>query len=153
MPKYRLPDEPRPGALGRIAVNPAWPMLAIMVAGAWLSWPWFAVNAHAIGSPRRWLMTAIALGGFVVVGGTWAGIIVVAPDDIGPVAAGLAILGLIVLKLAFAYALFAMQLPSFHLHAYYRGVVRNGGLVVLAGWLVARELMPHVPGIVRMVVR
>ena len=38
---YRIADEPRPGAMEHLAVDPLWPFLAIMFGGAWLSWPWF----------------------------------------------------------------------------------------------------------------
>ena len=31
-------DEPLPGPLQRIAVNPFWPLLAVMFGGAWVSW-------------------------------------------------------------------------------------------------------------------
>ena len=33
---YRIADEPRPGAMEHLAVDPLWPFLAIMFGGAWL---------------------------------------------------------------------------------------------------------------------
>jgi len=41
---YRIADEPRPGALSQLAVNPLWPLLAVMLGGTWIAWPWFALN-------------------------------------------------------------------------------------------------------------
>ena len=50
---YRIGDEPRPGALARVAVDPMWPLLAVMLGGVWLSWPWFVLNGVVVGSPTR----------------------------------------------------------------------------------------------------
>ena len=50
---YHLADEPRPGGLAHLAVQPFWPLLAMMLAGSWLALPWFVVNALAVGSPTR----------------------------------------------------------------------------------------------------
>ena len=50
---YHIADEPAASPLSKYAVSPLWPMLAVMFGGAWLAWPWFAVNAFAIGSASR----------------------------------------------------------------------------------------------------
>jgi hypothetical protein len=153
VPKYHLPDEPLPGPLGRIAVDPMWPLLAQMVGGAWLSAPWFAINAHAIGSPRRWLMTAVALGGLALTAGLWIGALVLFPADASRMQVRLVVLGIMVVKLAVAYASFALQARPFALHAYYRGIVRNGAFVVLASYFVDKSLFEHVPSIWIVVLR
>lgn len=62
---YRLPDEPRPGALSNLVVHPMWPLLSIMFGGPWLSWPWFLVNGWALGSPTR-VREALVVGAGVV---------------------------------------------------------------------------------------
>src|SRR5690606_15917739 len=46
---YRIEDEPGSSALERAIVDPRWPLLASMFAGGWLAFPWFVVNAFALG--------------------------------------------------------------------------------------------------------
>jgi hypothetical protein len=53
MTAYSILDEPTPGAAARVAVSPLWPVLALLFDGAWLAWPWLALNAFALGVPRR----------------------------------------------------------------------------------------------------
>src|SRR5688500_16070714 len=53
MNSYRVVDEPHPSGLSQWAVRPLWPLFAQMLAGAWLSWPWFVLNAFALGSATR----------------------------------------------------------------------------------------------------
>ena len=70
---YRIVDEPAPSALGRLAVNPFWIVLAGMfgpaLVGAFVPEPdvlvllWFGLNSFAVGSPtRRGELLWIALG-------------------------------------------------------------------------------------------
>ena len=63
MPKYKILDEPSPGPLAAAAVDPQWPLLVSMLAGPWLGWPWFIVNAHAVGSGSKWKQTLLVLVG------------------------------------------------------------------------------------------
>ena len=54
---YRIGDEPQPGPLAQVAVNPVWPLLVVMFGGADLSWPWFALNSlasAALTAVRSW---------------------------------------------------------------------------------------------------
>jgi len=67
-PVYRIIDEPRPGPLAQIAVNPVWPFLSVMMAGGWLAWPWFALNAFAIGSARKRAEALTVLGATLAAG-------------------------------------------------------------------------------------
>ena len=62
---YRLADEPALGRWRAIAVDPNWPLVGLMLAGAWLGWPWFLVNARALGSPTRRRELAWVLAGLV----------------------------------------------------------------------------------------
>ena len=50
---YQIADEPIETSLRAYVVRPSAPLMAIMLGGAWLSWPWFAFNAIAMGSPTR----------------------------------------------------------------------------------------------------
>ena len=68
---YQIADEPVETTLAAYVVNPTAPLLAAMVAGSWLSWPWFAFNAIAMGSPtkkKELTLCAIALGGTALFG-------------------------------------------------------------------------------------
>src|SRR5688572_26277398 len=66
MSSYVISDEPRPSPLRDYVVRPSAPLLAMMLGGAWLAWPWFIVNGIALGSPtwrREVAMVVIAIAG------------------------------------------------------------------------------------------
>jgi hypothetical protein len=68
MVPYRIHDEPDPGVAARLAVSPLWPVLALLFAGAWLAWPWLALNAFALGArsrARQLFVAVLALGATV----------------------------------------------------------------------------------------
>src|SRR4051795_9855112 len=68
MAKYEIIDEPLPGRLAGIIVNPFYVLLAQMLGGAWLAWPWFLLNSRALGSSTRTRETkllALAVGASV----------------------------------------------------------------------------------------
>lgn len=142
---YRILDEPRPGALARWAVNPLWPLLAIMFGGAWISWPWFAVNAFAIGSPTRWRELALAVGGFVGTAALFFALLTAEANGLlGGVAIEYAVVFLVVWKLAVSYWLYVLQGRTFGLFEYFHGSTRNGMLVVFAGYFLSRRLFPFI---------
>jgi hypothetical protein len=131
---YRIQDEPAPSGLGHLIVNPVFPLLSIMFAGAWLALPWFAFNAFALGSPTRRKELALALAapvGLVAIslGLAVAYTLLKLPEASLPYLRVL----LIVWKLAVAYWLFDLQKRGFALHEYFGGRVRNGVLVLVAG--------------------
>jgi len=133
---YRIMDEPAPSGLGHLIVQPMWPLLAVMFAGVWLALPWFVLNAFALGSPTRLKELGVAALGPLGLLGLWFGLRVVdtlpqVPDGAMPYLALL----LTLWKLAVAYWLFDMQKQSFALHEYFGGRVRNGMVVVGAGFL------------------
>ena len=142
---YRILDEPRPGALAQLAVNPLWPLLAIMFGGAWISWPWFVVNAFAIGSPTRWREVALAVGGFVGTAVLFVTLVKAAAGGlISGVAIKYAVTFLVVWKLAVSYWLYVLQGRTFDLFEYFHGATRNGMLVVFAGYFLSRRLFSFV---------
>ena len=59
---YRIIDEPAPTALERTIVNPTWPLFASMFAGSWLAFPWFVLNAFALGGRRRFAAWTASAG-------------------------------------------------------------------------------------------
>jgi hypothetical protein len=144
---YRIQDEPSPGALGHLVVNPVFPLLAFMMGGVWLGVPWFILNGFAMGSTTRRKETVLAV---LVMPGTLllfklltgmehAGVLTESTMPYAGVSA-------IVWRLAMGYAIFNLQQRSFALHEYYGGVVRNGVLVLLAGVFLGSRIVEGLVG-------
>jgi hypothetical protein len=133
---YQIADEPHETSLGAYVVRPGVPLMAAMVAGSWLSWPWFAFNAIAMGSPTKKKEIALVIAAFV--GTAVLGAIVIAlvrggilPDGIP---ARLAILAIATFKLGMTYYISTVQERTFHVYQYYGGSVRNAAAVVSLGY-------------------
>jgi hypothetical protein len=144
---YRIQDEPSPSGLSHAVVNPMWPLLAAMLAGAWLALPWFALNSHALGSAtrrREWVLAGVALPGtfLLLLGMALLRRQGVVPEGAMPYLA----VGLSVWKLTVAYLLYTLQHRSFALHEYYGGTVRNGMFVLLAGSFFGRRAVGELLG-------
>jgi len=135
---YQIADEPHETSLAAYVVRPGMPLMAAMVAGSWLSWPWFAFNAIAMGSPTKKKEIALVLGAFV--GTAVLATIVIALIDAGLLPTGiptrLAVLGIVTFKLAMTYYISTVQERTFHVYQYYGGSVRNAAVILSAGyWL------------------
>lgn len=149
---YRVLDEPNPGGFSHLAVNPLWPLLAVMLGGVWLSWPWFVLNAFAVGSPTRSRELGLALGGLV---GT-AGLLVLLgwlryQDLLGDVGFSYAVVGLVVWKLLVSYWLYVLQARTFGLYEYFGGTVRNGALVVVLAFFLRPRVLAGLPGFLQVI--
>lgn len=131
---YRLPDEPEPGALAGSVVRPLWPLLATMLAGPWVSWPWFVFNGVAMGSTTRRDELRWAVGGFV--GCVAYALLLFLSFGAGLIGEGAVpyfVLLLVVLKLVVSYRLFLLQSRSFALHEHFGMPVSNLGMALLVG--------------------
>jgi hypothetical protein len=145
---YRILDEPRPGALANAAVSPVWPLLAVMFGGAWLSWPWFAFNAYAIGSPTRRRELAIAAGGFVGTAGLVLALLLLADSGwVEGVGISYALVVLVVWKLLISYWLYVLQGRTFALFEHFAGSAKNGLPVVFLGYFLGRRLLSGLDGL------
>ena len=136
MPGYRIADEPAPSGLSHLAVNPIWPLFAIMFGGAWLSWPWFVLNAWAMGSPTRLREAGLAALGFagnVVV--TIAFLVIYGMQLLPEWTAPYLLILFSGWKLGISYWLFVRQGRTFGLFEYYGGKARNGLPVVAVGFI------------------
>lgn len=140
--RYRIPDEPRPTGLIRYAVDPMWPLLALMVSGNALGLAWFAFNSRALGSAnaaREWTYIAASLIGCVLL--TLA---IDSADRNGLLqdsAIQYAVLAFPALKLSLGYALYVSQSRSTELILHFGGVLRNGAVGLLACFLLARSVL------------
>ncbi len=140
-PRYHIEDEPRPRGLARFAVQPLWPLLAIMFGGSWLSWPWSVFNGWVIGSPTLKKEAAWAAGGFAGRAGLTLALLWADTHGlISPAAVPFAIIPLTLWTLAVSYAINALQGRTFQLYEHYGGPVSNGLLVILAGFAVRQAV-------------
>jgi hypothetical protein len=134
---YQIADEPIETSLRAYVVRPGAPLLALMLAGAWLSWPWFAFNAIAMGSPTRRKELALCAAAVLGTGVLGALVIALARADI--ITEGmplrLAVLAIVTFKLAITYYISMVQDRTFHVYEYYGGPVREAGRVLTAGYL------------------
>ena len=134
---YQIADEPIETSLRAYVVRPSVPLLAIMVGGAWLSWPWFAFNAIAMGSPTRRKEVALCAAAFVGTG--LLGALVIALIRAGVIPEGmplrLAVLAIVTFKLTITYYISMVQERTFHVYEYYGGTVRAAGKILTAGYL------------------
>ena len=135
---YQIADEPVETSLRSYVVRPSMPLLAIMFAGAWLAWPWFAFNAIAMGSPTRRKEIALCAAAFA--GTAVLGAIVIALFDAGILPAGaplrLAVLAVVTFKLTITYHISTVQSRTFHVYEYYGGPVRSASRILGASLLV-----------------
>jgi hypothetical protein len=133
---YRIADEPTPGALARLTVNPFWPMLATMLAGSWLGAPWFVFNAFALGSATRRRESAWAVGSVLVSAALAYGVLFADAQRLAPLwtlRGGLVLVA--AARLTGAYFAYLAQSASFELHRHFGGPVVNGAPLALLGFL------------------
>lgn len=123
-------------------MNPVWPLLASMFAGAWLAYPWFVLNAFALGGRRRFADLAIAVGGLLASALCLFAYTVVADRKLlGELTAPYLLLLPVAVRLVSFYWLFMRQEQVFGLYTYFGGKKRNAMLVVvLAAFLRSRLL-------------
>jgi hypothetical protein len=145
---YRIIDEPEPSGLEQVIVNPIWPFFAAIFAGSWLAFPWFVLNAFALGGRRRFTDLGIALGGMLLNAGVlWviAGLLTsMTMDERSYAYVQLVPMGV---RLVVLYILFQRQEQAFELFRHFGGQPKNGIFIVIAGsFLRARvlsELSPY----------
>jgi hypothetical protein len=133
---YQIADEPiPPDSLKSLVCRPSAPLLAAMVCGAWLAWPWFAFNAIALGSPtKRRELIACAAG---ALGSAVLAIAILVLVRVGVIESRLALevalLGVTTWKLGVAQYVCKLQSRTFEVYTFYGGGVRSPRLVLTAG--------------------
>ena len=131
MEAYRIADEPRPGGLAHLVVDPIWPMFAMMFGGAWIAFPWYIFNGIAMGSPTLKKEIALGIAGFIgaaliFIALVSLGVSGVIPKSLIPYGA----VTLIIWKLGITYWLYATQAATFGIYTYFGGIARNGIIIV-----------------------
>ncbi len=146
MNSYAIIDEPKPTAMAHLAVQPVWPLFAVMFGGSWLSWPWFAFNAFAVGSPTKWKELGAVCVGFV--GKLLIAFGLIALFDAGVTSQETGFLALIIAldvwKIAVSYWLYITQDRTIELFKYTGGKLRNGIILVVAGFYINQRLLPWI---------
>lgn len=149
---YRIIDEPAPTALERVIVNPMWPLFAAMFAGSWLAFPWFVLNAFALGGRRRFADLGIALTGWVASGLILLAIMsMLSTMTLTERGLPYALLAPVGVRLVVVYWLFLRQSQTFELYTHFGGATRNGIFVVIAGYLLNGRVLGALPDFWRVV--
>ena len=131
---YELADEPSPSKLGELTVRPWCCLLALILGGAWLAWPWYALNSIALGSPTRDKELKIVAAALTTTAAVSVSIVLAYEAELLPLnMLRYALIVLTVAKLAAAYSLNTLQRRTFHIYEYYGGVARNGMPIVMVG--------------------
>jgi hypothetical protein len=134
---YIVADEPVETSWRHLVVAPSGPLLAEMLCGSWLSLPWFAFNAIAMGSPTK--RKEIGLCILAVAVTAVLGFAVLALRERGVIESitvlRFALLGIVTWKHAIAYAIHTLQSRTFHVYEYYGGPVRSASYVISTGFL------------------
>lgn len=138
---YVLVDEPIRSGPSAAATSPIWPLLAVMLSGGWLAWPWFALNGYAIGSPTRHKELALSVTGALVGGlllmGAWGAL----GDELSTRGARYLLLVLNAWQLAVGYVLYTWQSRTFPLFEAFGGEARNGMVVLIVGFLLRPRII------------
>jgi hypothetical protein len=133
---YEIADEPTPSEdLGNLVFEPTAPLLAAMVCGAWLAWPWFIVNSIALGSPTKRdeiRLCVLALAGTAAFA---AGLYALVDAGIieSKVTLQIGLLGITAFKLGMAYWVSTIQSRTFDVYTYYGGTVQKAFYVLVIG--------------------
>lgn len=152
MRSYQIADEPTPSTLARFVVNPVLPLLAAMLGGVWIAWPWFALNAVAVGSPTR--RAELAWLGLGLVAIAVLAVLLFAAVGSGTLPAGAtsyALLAVVVVKLAIVYAVYLMQSRTIEIYEYYGGALNNGVWVLVAAFVLRGRVLGELPALAQVV--
>lgn len=145
---YQIADEPVTTGMGHLGVKPLWPLLAVMFAGVWLSWIWFALNGHCLGSPSRTReLLTIAVGLAVSVILALLLTFLNANGVLSDAALPYATLALVAWKLLVSYRLYILQAGMLELYLYFGGEVRNGIGILVVGTVFGPRLLALVADI------
>lgn len=132
---YQIIDEPRPGLLSRLAVNPLWPLLGFILGGVFFSWIWAVFNSFALGSPTRVRESVVVILGAV---GYFAlfflMLILVNSGLVEGLSHHYTRILLVAVALLPSYYLFQRQSTAFELYEYFGGKTINALPLLILGF-------------------
>ena len=127
---YRIIDEPAPARGPWIAVNPFWPLLALVLTGVLPGVLWFLYNGRALGSATR--RRELAVGAVGILGSLACA---AALQSLRPsIPAGIfPYIGLLLIgwKVSIGYLLHIDQTRSLELYTYFGGRLGKGVLLLI----------------------
>lgn len=136
----------RVGGETGLAVNPLFPLLALMFGGLWLAWPWFAVNGRVLGGDTFRHQLKLLVGGLVVASLMSIGLMWLLEAQIMTLRAfRYAVIGLVAWKLTISYMILVKQQVAFQIYEYYGGQPRNGIAVAIAGLFLKPYVIEAIP--------
>jgi len=142
---YVIADEPHETSWKHLVVSPTGPLVAEIVVGSWLSLPWFAVNALALGSPTRRKELALCVVQLIVT--ALLGSLLLWASDRGLIESRtllqLALLVIVTWKVFVAHSISQLQQRVYQVYELYGGTARATTFVI-AGGIVLR---PYVQGL------
>jgi hypothetical protein len=148
---YRIVDEPGRSGLESMIVDPKWPFFASMFAGGWLAFPWFVVNAFALGGTRRYGDLAISLGGLAGNAAISVAMAVLLNSMILTERSFPFVMLLpVAVRLVVFYVLYLRQQTTFELFQYFGGTARNGLILVIAGGFLRARVLGQLPGLAQL---
>lgn len=150
---YRLIDEPSPRNLAGYVVRPYWIAVGLVLAGAWLAFPWLVLNAHALGSPTKAREMGLAVGYFVIASGLAALIYVLVLLGLPAGAAPYLMGAVLIVKVTLAYWIVFLQTRTFALYEALGGAARSPAAVLLAGLLLREAILPEPTSVLWLLVR
>ena len=142
MADYAIIDEPKPGKLARFVVRPYWAVVALLVAGAWLAFPWLIFNAHALGSPSKSREIGGAMAYFAAATGLATAVVVVGGLGLPAIIGSFLMLSVTVMKAGVAFWATTLQSRSFAQLESLGGRPMNPCFVLVVGWILSDLLLP-----------
>jgi hypothetical protein len=146
-PLYRIVDAQSPSRVGHLAVNPNFPLMALMLGGSFAGWAWFVFNAIALGSYTRRREIAVCTAATVGVPAAGLGLgYAMLLGWLGSDASRAfpyCQLALTTLKLSAGYFVATWQMRAAALREHYESPLRNGFFVLAAVTVLRFVLEPH----------
>jgi hypothetical protein len=142
---YAIADEPHDTAWKNLVVSPSGPLLAEIVVGSWMSLPWFAINAIALGSPTKRKEIVLCVVQLIVTALLGTALLWADDRDLIESRTLLQLLLLVIVawKLYIAHTITTIQQRVYQVYEAYGGPARATTFVIAGGIL----LRPYVQGL------
>jgi hypothetical protein len=127
-------------------VGPSWPLLATMLAGTWLGWTWFAINAVGLRSDGMRAQLRLLVIGLVVASAMAIGLHALLGVGVLSLRAfKYCEIALVAWKLYIGYRLSTAQRLDHQLFELYGGTTRSGSGVLITGFVLRSYVLGALP--------